>query len=376
MDRQPPARARGHRRGAAGRGPGAGDAGRAHQASRGRPPLQAAALDALWFEEGDGVAVLENGQPLAVIAGWCDMDAGMPGYGSEVIGQTPFGWSLEDAMDGLASRLEKSAAYWRWRYSADGWSRFQQHLLAHLTARLGPAGHYWDTSGGRQPLTGVSERPPAPGRPYTVLSTAGMSCQRMPGVEQVLQDPGEYARVELALATTLPAAQAARVFLWLARYPWQAVTWFGAGHTVRWYGEPAAFPLGGGHEAVLLLDDPGALAGPEPPDLAGFGFGGDPVRWLWVVPISARDRQQARDLGSAGLVSSLAAQDRSWVTGPGEACLPSRGGAAQGSGDRLAESPCRQAGETRCRPAGRRQSYRRRMPSRRGIPGPGRPFHR
>ena len=38
----------------------------------GRPPLQAGALEALWFEEGDGVAILENGRPLAVIAGWSD----------------------------------------------------------------------------------------------------------------------------------------------------------------------------------------------------------------------------------------------------------------------------------------------------------------
>src|ERR1700739_110277 len=28
----------------------------------GRPPLQAGALEALWFEEGDGVAILEHGR--------------------------------------------------------------------------------------------------------------------------------------------------------------------------------------------------------------------------------------------------------------------------------------------------------------------------
>ena len=45
------------------------------------------------------------------------------------------------------------------------------------------------------------------------------------------------------------------------------------------------YPLGDG-EAVLLLDPPGFLAGPEPPDLSGFEFAGDPVCWLWTVPIS------------------------------------------------------------------------------------------
>jgi hypothetical protein len=280
----------------------------------GRAPLQANTLEALWFEEGDGVAVLENGRPLAVIAGWSDMDRGMPGYSRDVIGQTPFGWSLEDAMEGLAPRLERSRAYWRWRGSPGGWPQFQQALLGHLTPRLGPAGHYWDASADKEPLIGITERPPAPGRRYTVLSTVGMSAQRMPVVEQVLDDPSGYARIELALATTLPSAQAARVFLWLATYPWHAVTWFGPGHSVRWYHEPATFPLGTG-EAVLLLDAPGALPGPPPPDLSGFGFGGDPVRWLWIIPITERDRQLAKERGSAALAGQLAARQQSWIIG-------------------------------------------------------------
>ncbi|MGD0607907.1 MAG: suppressor of fused domain protein [Streptosporangiaceae bacterium] len=284
----------------------------------GRAPLQAQTLEALWFEEGDGVAIFELGRPIAVIAGWSDSGRGMPGYSGDVIGQTPFGWSLDDAMEGLAPRLERSRAYWRWRGSATGWTQFQQALLGHLLPRLGPGGHYWDASAGHQPLTGVTERPPGPRRPYTVLSTVGMSCQRMPVVEQVLEDPSGYARVELALATTLPSAQVARVFLWLATYPWRAVTWFGPGHSVRWYDEPSTFPLGGGagNGSVLLLDAPGALTGPEPPDLSGFAFGGDPVRWLWIVPISERDRQLAKERGSATLVSRLAGQGQSWIVGP------------------------------------------------------------
>ena len=283
---------------------------------QGRPPLQASALEALWFEEGDGVAICENGRPLAVIAGWSDSGRGMPGYSRDVIGQTPFGWSLDDAMEGLAPRLERSRAYWRWRASATGWSQFQHALLGHLEPRLGPGGHYWDASAGNQPVTGVTERPAGPHRPFTILSTVGMSCQRMPVVEQVLDDPSGYARIELALATTRPSAQAAQVFSWLATYPWRAVTWFGPGHSVRWPGDPAAFPLGEGYGSVLLLDTPGSLPGPSAPELSGFTFGGDPVRWLWIVPISERDRLLAKEHGSAALVKRLEAANRSWVVGP------------------------------------------------------------
>src|SRR6201995_1436468 len=67
----------------------------------GRPPFEPGTLEPLWFEEGDGVAVLENGKLLAVIPGWSDASRGMPGYSRDIVGQTPFGWSLDDAMEGL-----------------------------------------------------------------------------------------------------------------------------------------------------------------------------------------------------------------------------------------------------------------------------------
>jgi Suppressor of fused protein (SUFU) len=282
----------------------------------GRAPLDPASLEALWFEEGDGAAVLEHGRPLAVIPGWSDVGRGIPGYSRDVVGQTPFGWSLDDALEGLAPRIERARSFWRWRQSADGWGQFQQALLGHLLSRLGPGAHYWEASAGRQPAVGITERPLTSRRPYTVLSTVGMSCQRMPVVEQVLDDPAGYARIELALAVSDPvsAASAARVFLWLATYPWRAVTWFGPGHSVRWHHPSDAFPLGGGYEGVLLLDNPSALLGPEPPDLTGFAFGGDPVRWLWIIPITERDRQLAKERGSASLVNQLAAGRRSWVS--------------------------------------------------------------
>ena len=279
----------------------------------GLPVLDRRVLRALWFEEGDGVAVIEGGRLLAVIPGWAALSRGMPGYSREVIGQTPFAWALDDAMEGLGPRADRATAFWRWRAGEGAWAGFQKTVLGHLLHRLGPGSRYWDVSGGKQPLAGVSERPPTRDRPFTVLTTIGMSCQRMPVVEQYAEDPTAAARIELALATTMPSPDAARIFLWLAHYPWRAVTWFGAGHTVRWYHEPSTFPLGGGNTGVLLLDDPAQLPGPEVPDLSGFTFGGDPVRWLWVLPISERERLFAKDRGSPSLVTNLAAQRRSWV---------------------------------------------------------------
>ncbi len=280
---------------------------------QGRPLLDATALRAVWLEEGDGVAVLENGAPIAVIPGWSDMATGMPGYARDVIGQTPFGWSLDQAMEGLGPRIAGAQRFWRWR--TDEWGSFRQAVFGHLLNRLGPGGSYWDVSAGRQPLVGVSERPPTAQRPYTVLSTVGMSCQRMPVIEQSGDGLAGQARIELALATTMPSGAAARIFLWLGQYPWRQVTWLGAGHSVPWYHEPGTFPLGGGNTGVLLLDDPSRLLGPEVPRLDGFAVSGAPVRWLWLVPVSERERMLAAERGSASLVTQLAAQRRSWVSG-------------------------------------------------------------
>jgi hypothetical protein len=282
---------------------------------QGRPLLDPQALRAVWLEEGDGVAILEHGEPVAVIPGWSDMSTGMPGYGRDIIGQTPFGWSLDQAMEGLVPRIEAADQYWRWRADPANWASFRQAVFGHLLGRLGPGGRYWDVSGGQQPLAGVSERPPTPQRPFTVLSTVGMSCQRMPLIEQAGELPASQARIELALATTMASADAARIFLWLAQYPWREVTWLGAGHSIPWYHEASTFPLRGGNEAVLLLDEPGGLLGPDVPSLAGFTVSQAPVRWLWIVPITERERLMARDRGTASLVTQLAAQRRSWVSG-------------------------------------------------------------
>jgi hypothetical protein len=279
----------------------------------GTPPIEPRTLRALWFEEGDGVAVLERGDLLAVLPGWSNMSNGMPGYSRDIIGQTPFGWSLDDALEGLGPRTAEAEEFWRWRAAEGAWAGFQQAVLGHLLTRLGPGARYWDVGGGRQPLVGVSERPPTAHRPYTVLSTVGMSCQRMPVVEQLGEDPGAAARIELAIATTLPSNDAARIFLWLAQYPWREVSWLGSGHAIPWYHEPSTFPLGGGNEAVLLLAKPGDLIGPEVPELAGFTFNSEVVRWLWIIGVSERERALAAERGPVSLVNQLAAQRRSWV---------------------------------------------------------------
>ncbi|GAA0576900.1 suppressor of fused domain protein [Actinomadura livida] len=289
-----------------------------------RKALDAEGLEVVWFEEGDGVAVLEAGDPLFVIPGWSDMGRGIPGYARDATRQSPFAFPLDEEIEDFGPRIDRAREHWKMVRADGSWADFQQAVLGHLLQRLGPGGHYWHDVGrqlgsartGAAPTVGVSERPARGDREFTVLSTVGMCRQRMPTVELYEDDVAPFGRIELAVASTLPSQRAGSIFPWLAQYPWRSVTWFAPGDVVKWYHEARTFPLGGDEakwEGVLLLDDPSRLTGPEGPALTGFTLNGDPVRWLWLVPITAEEHRYAKSEGSDALIRRLAQQGRSWV---------------------------------------------------------------
>jgi hypothetical protein len=126
---------------------------------RGRSRPNPDTLEAVWFEEGDGVAILERGALLAVLPGWSDASRGMPGYSKDIIGQTPFGWSLDDAIEGLEPRMRRARAFWHWRESAGGWRRSRTSPTG--SARPGTTGTlagapspWWASPNGRPPPVG------------------------------------------------------------------------------------------------------------------------------------------------------------------------------------------------------------------------------
>ena len=164
-----------------------------HQASRaaGRRSTPRP-CSALWFEEGDGVALLERGTLLAVIPGWSDMS---PRHARVQQGRDrarrPFGWSLDDAIEGLGPRVERATEFWQLAHSASGSGRASSsprsgHLPGAARARRAVLGR----RAGRRPSMGISERPPTRQRPLHRAVHLGMSAQRMPVVEQVIDDPG------------------------------------------------------------------------------------------------------------------------------------------------------------------------------------------
>lgn len=297
---------------------------------RGRTPLDPATLRVIWFEEGDGLALVEGGEALAVIPAWVDPEAGFPGYSRDAVGRTRLGWEFGGTIESLAARVRLADKYWSWRSREEAWSGYQQNLLTHLGERLGESTRYWGADGGRMPSLGISEHRSGGGA-YRVVSTIGMSCQRMPQVERDARDVGPLARVELVMATPVPVPQpdapvdvaaapmaggaaggAPHLLGWLGQRPWRELTWFDHGQTVAWTGT-APFPMGPDYVGVLMLAEPTLLGGPPPPDLRGFSMDSDPVRWLWLVPLTAGEFKTAEELGVDPIVGRLRVEGRTWI---------------------------------------------------------------
>lgn len=280
-----------------------------HQEGR-RPPSRRS-LGTVWFPDGDGVAITERGVPLGVLSGWPDETSHVPGYSRGALGRTHMAWTL-DGEDALEDRVVAARDFWRWHAGKQSWTQYQGSVLFHLERQLGPGERYWSVDGDQLPRVGLIEHPPSAQRPFGVLSTVGMSCQRMPLRRQYAGPESE--RIEIAVATSRTYEPAVDLFTWLGRYPWRWRTRLGAGHYLAWDTTLGRFPLGDGWEGLLMLADPGVLLGPAVPDLSGFTVGGDPVRWLWLVPLTRGECTIAAEQGTDILADELRLSGRDWIT--------------------------------------------------------------
>jgi hypothetical protein len=243
----------------------------------------------------------------------------MPGYAAEARGEQRFAWELgPEARENLGQRLDDARAYWKWRASGDSWREIQGAGLAHLERLLGPHRQYWSADAGRFPPRAVVRCEPESLGGLSVYATVGMSAQPLPQVEMHFEEPEQHRRVELALATREPADRLAGLLSSVMQFPWEHLTWLGDGHTYTW-GTPSTRP---GDSAVLLLKAPPAATVRTAsfqsrmwaPDLSGLADRtGEPVNYLWLVPITGAERELAAAKGSSTLVEKLAREGRGWL---------------------------------------------------------------
>lgn len=254
-------------------------------------------LKIVWFEEGNGAAVLERDaadpekfKTLAVIPPWSGIDNFL-GYASECAAEGPLCWPLPTNPN-LQQRIDRAKEFWNaFQSSADPFSDLQPVIInAYRNQWVGGTGDtepaYFSIDGGKFPPRGLIH---CQSTDRSILATVGMSLCPQPLVELFVEDPRNYRRVELAIALDKDADaelvnNARQAISRLAGYPWHQMNWLGHGHTCQFAG---VFP---DTDVVLLARD--QLLNAEQTVTFPL-FRDDPIQLLWLLPLS---RAQQRDL--------------------------------------------------------------------------------
>lgn len=260
--------------------------------SPGADPLpRAADLRVCWLPEGNGAALYERDELLAIIPPWSG-ERGFHGYARDCIGQGPVAWALPTEAT-LTRRFEEAAAFWR-GWEGNPWPEIQNSAIQAIERTLGPHSNYYAIDGGGWPPRALLRIPVSQG---TALVTVGVSILPQPNIET--DDARDLRRIELG--ALLPArwddASVKRFAAYIsgqARLPWTRFTWLGPGHTIpcdAWVGQFSA--------ALLVRDHPALppIALPTPHS--------DPVSVLWFIPITGDERDYAIAHGSSALAASL-----------------------------------------------------------------------
>jgi hypothetical protein len=265
----------------------------------GAPALDADNLRLVWLPEGDGVALFDGPTLLAAIPPWSGSN-GFHGYASEAIRQGPLAWELPGGPDdALGERFAAAERYWQaWNAKPTPWPATQAAQLASHARLAGPQQRYFAIDGDGWPPKGLTWNETAT---TVTLATVGMALRPQPRIEQYLEDSRPHRRIELGIMLRKPVAEAtvmalAKQLSALANLPWERYTWLGQGHSVACDSlKPHGF------SAVLLASSSGIGLHIPLPECFG-----DPVRLLWLVPVTDQERKRAKAGGSQAVLQGIA----------------------------------------------------------------------
>lgn len=266
----------------------------------GAPPLDPERLRLVWFEEGDGVALLEDDEPLAIVPVWPGVD--FPGYARDCTSEADYCWPLL-ADNVLRQRVRLADDYWGW-WETNPWPTFQRRALEVLEKYLGPDPRYFAIDGDEWPPKAmvIAEREIA------TVATLGVALRRQPGIDP--DDRLTARRIELGFATergVIDPLAMAQYISGQANLPWANLTFLGNRHTIPCDALSSARTKTK-FEFVLLQKDP-----PDVPSILFDPLRGDLIDLLWLIPITAAERKFAEEKGSGELTKRLSAANAGGV---------------------------------------------------------------
>lgn len=221
---------------------------------------------------------------------------GFHGYSCDAVGQGPLAWEItSDSV--LHERFAAAQKWWNQWEAGEPWPNLQDLLLTHYESVFGKHSRYLAMDGGGWPPNALVW---VPWRDSILGLTLGICLRPQPTVEMVKADPRDLRRVELGALVPAAAGEevvktASHTLSSLAKYPWEWNTWFGHGHTVD------RDLLGDGSCPAVVLAD--SLRWGPRVELPAWE--GDPLKLLWVVPITSAQLDSKVASGAEQLLRSL-----------------------------------------------------------------------
>lgn len=242
---------------------------------QGQPSLNLSEIKIVWLENGNGAALLEKGEVLAIIPSDCN-SIYCPGYARDCIQESTACKVLSEHSI-LLKEVEVAQIKWReWETHPNPFYTQLPEIVAKYTEILGNPTHC--------EILNKDEWPPI--KLYTrndqlqVFTTAGMSLHKQPKGSVSRADlPYDYIELGLLLENTFSSSLRKQQIRWMENltvYPWREITRLKEGSVVKFDAlDHKRFSM------VLLTNQLDALPKVNLPK-----YKGKEAALLWLVPLS------------------------------------------------------------------------------------------
>ena len=238
----------------------------------GRDIPQESDLEVVWFEEGNGAAILECGEVLGIIPPWSGT-SDFHGYARDSIAETIVAWPIPTET-AILRRIDHAREFWQGFQTGNPFAELQPEIMDSFESRFGSKVEYWAIDNKQFPPRGLVQ---LESDGVTTLATVGMSLVPQPNVEMYVENPSPSRRVELAIRMDSSKLQPGTIeqlvqrISAVAQQPWAKFSWYGHMHSCEF-------------KVDRFEDTPFAIFWGEPKPL--FTYRNDPVRVLWLVLIT------------------------------------------------------------------------------------------
>ncbi|MBL0736385.1 suppressor of fused domain protein [Flavobacterium sp. GN10] len=263
---------------------------------KGQEALIADNSEIVWLEEGDGAALLENGEILCVIPSWGG-DGGFYGYARDCKGTGDFAWELSEDNEmrkRVGSAIEFFAA---WDEDLNPFQLIQPEILKYYDEMFGKSEKYFAIDGPEGPPKGLYV---LEGNEKTVFATVAVSLRPQPKVEMYYEDPDEVNRIELGAIlksglTNEQVNDVAGLISGITTTPWDYITFLAEGHTVEFQ-----TTISEKFKYAVLTNKLKVF-----PQMNFSGYANSKISFLWIVPISEREWEIMKESGSQVILDKL-----------------------------------------------------------------------